>query len=344
MTSTSTIAGAFAAACLALGAGTAAHSACQLQTMAVFPIVMHGNEPLVEASINGHPVKFLLDTGSSKTIITREAAERLGLGATYLEGVTFYGVGGGDAAQITTVRDLKIGAFAAHDIRMIVTGRGLGSPEFVGLLGADFLMQGDIELDWAGGVVRLFKPKGCQGDEVVYWNKPYATAQLTTGEPDTAVVLYVDLNGHKVRTALDTGAAHTIVTTVTARNAGVSPHSVNVSAAGKTFGLGNEKVDTYVAEFPSLSVGDETVRNVTIELGDIFAAATDTSLGSHISHQVMVDGMLLGADFIKAHRIYVARSQGKMYFSYNGGPIFEAGPKPADKPAGEPKPDASTKP
>jgi hypothetical protein len=90
MTSTRTIAGAFAAACLALGMGTAAHSACQLQTMAEFPIVMHGNQPLVEASINGQPVKFLLDTGSDTTIITREAAARLGLHTTFLNGVTAY--------------------------------------------------------------------------------------------------------------------------------------------------------------------------------------------------------------------------------------------------------------
>jgi clan AA aspartic protease (TIGR02281 family) len=339
-------AGACAAAGLALGAGTAAQAACQLQTMAQFPIVMHGNEPLVEASINGQKVNFLLDTGASTTVITREAAERLGLHATYMEGVTFYGVGGSDAAQITTVHDLKIGASTAHDIRMVVTGHGFGSAGFVGLLGADFLMQADIELDLAGGFVRLFKAKGCQGDEVVYWNKPYAVAQLEPGEPQTVVGLFVDLNGRKVRASLDSGSDRTIVTTVAARNAGVTPHSANVIAAGTTVGVGHEQVATYVAEFPTLSVGDETVRNVTIELGDIFAAATDTSLGSHIAHQVMGDGMLLGADFIKAHRIYVARGQGKMYFSYNGGPIFEAGPKPKpeDKAADAPQPGAAAKP
>jgi predicted aspartyl protease len=344
MTSIRILAGTFVAAWLALGAATAAHSACQLQTMAELPIQMHGNAPLVEASINGQPVKFLLDTGSEATIITRAGAARLGLHATYLEGVTFYGVGGSEAAQITTVRDLKVGAFTAHDNRMFVTGRRLGSEEVVGLLGADFLMQGDIELDFAAGVVRLFKPKGCQGDEVVYWNKPYSMAQLEPAGPQSVVALYVDLDGHKVRAALDTGSWRTIVTMSAARDAGVSPRSANVNAAGMTVGLGNDLIETYLAEFPTLSVGDETVRNAKVALGDIFASATDTSLGSHISHQVTNDGMLLGADFIKAHRIYVARSQGKMYFSYNGGPIFEVGPRPADKLAGEPKPDASMKP
>jgi hypothetical protein len=100
-----------------------------------------------------------------------------------------------------------------------------------------------------------------------------------------------------------------------------------------------------VADFPTLAVGDETVHNVSLTLGDIFTTSTEEAeTGSNIPHQMVAEGMLLGADFIKAHRIYVARSQGKMYFSYNGGPIFEVGPKPADQPAGGPKAAAPAKP
>jgi hypothetical protein len=33
--------------------------------------------------------------------------------------------------------------------------------------------------------------------------------------------------------------------------------------------------------------------------------------------------MLLGVDFLKAHRVFVAHSQRKIYFTYVGGPIFE---------------------
>ena len=38
--------------------------------------------------------------------------------------------------------------------------------------------------------------------------------------------------------------------------------------------------------------------------------------------------MLLGLDFIRAHRVLVAHSQRKLYFTYNGGPVFEARPRP----------------
>jgi hypothetical protein len=32
--------------------------------------------------------------------------------------------------------------------------------------------------------------------------------------------------------------------------------------------------------------------------------------------------MLLGADFLRAHRVLVSHSQRKMYFTYLGGPVF----------------------
>ena len=32
--------------------------------------------------------------------------------------------------------------------------------------------------------------------------------------------------------------------------------------------------------------------------------------------------MLLGADFLKAHRVLFARSQHRLYLSYVGGPLF----------------------
>lgn len=348
MTSTRTTAGALAAACLALGAGTAAHSACQLGLVAELPIKVDRNQALVQAEINGQPVRFLMDTGSDKTLIWRGAAEGLGLRAVPMDGVVFYGVGGGEEAKITTVRDLKLGSAAARDIRMIVIGPAgaIKSPRYVGLLGADLLLQNDIELDFANGVVRLMKPNGCQGDEVVYWNKPYSVANIIPSNSGTGLYIEVSLNGKKIEALMDTGATRTTVTQRAAAAAGVTPRSEGVTENGKASGIGAEAVKVYSATFSTLSIGDEKIDNAKLELGQIFEADKQVPLGSHLATEAPVSSpdMLLGADFMKAHRIYIARSQGKVYFSYNGGPIFEVGPKPADKPAGAPKPDVSAKP
>jgi len=36
--------------------------------------------------------------------------------------------------------------------------------------------------------------------------------------------------------------------------------------------------------------------------------------------------MLIGADFFLSHRVYVASSQNRLYFTYNGGPVFDLSP------------------
>ena len=48
--------------------------------------------------------------------------------------------------------------------------------------------------------------------------------------------------------------------------------------------------------------------------------------------------MLLGYDFLRSHRVLVAHSQRRIYFTYNGGPVFvrtpptvQATPDAADK-------------
>jgi predicted aspartyl protease len=332
MRSIRTCAGALAAACLSLGAGTGAQATCQLQTVAQFPIVLNGNTAEVAASINGRPVRFLLDSGAGTTTITRNAAEALQL-PTHPTDDDFYGVGGSEKARITTLHELKIGDFAARDIRMMVVGSGFSGVDYVGLFGGDFLFQADVELDFADRVVRLFKPKGCQGDEVVYWNKPYSTAEIV-GDSSHALNLYVTLNGHKVLAQLDTGSDTSIVTSGAAQTAGVTPRSQGVQQVDATRGIGPAAIKTYTAVFPALSVGDETIHNAELRLGDIFDAAAPVPFGTHIPRKL--DGepeMLLGFDFVKAHRIYVARSQGKIYFSYNGGPIFQTETPSAEKAA-----------
>jgi hypothetical protein len=44
--------------------------------------------------------------------------------------------------------------------------------------------------------------------------------------------------------------------------------------------------------------------------------------------------MLLGADFLRSHRVLVSHSQRKIYFTYVGGPIFQTARAP--EPRGTP--------
>lgn len=316
---------ALAAACLMFFAGGGPARACQLFQIGQLPVTMEGDQPLVDVSIDGHPVRFLLDTGASKTLLTQNGAERLGLKTVQLNGLTFYGVGGSSVARTTRIKELRLGSAVLHDFDMIVTGT-MRTDRAVGLLGRDVLLShGDLELDLAHHLVRLLQPKDCHGDDVVYWSISYMMASINT--QSGAVMVDASLNGKLVYADLDTGAGHSVVTLDAAQRAGVTPQSRGVADAGASSGMGGV-VQTWIGTFQTLGVGGEVVQHAELELADMFSNGRQVSTGSILRQDVVeTPDMLLGADFVRAHHIYIAPKQNKVYFTYNGGPIFEL---PAD--------------
>jgi hypothetical protein len=327
---------AVAAIAVGLGFSSAASAACQLQQTAEFKLTVDGNHALVEGAINGQPVQMEVDTGTSSTLLFPAAVQALGLKAFEMQELKAYGVGGGGTVVRTAIREFRLGDRTAHNINLLVSPTNPGSQRYAGLVGEDFLGQGDLELDFADNAARLFKPKDCVGDEVAYWAKSYDVTPLVPTQSPSAVQVYVMLNGQHILAEIDSGASTSIITTGAALVAGVTPQSVGVRDVGPSEGLGPRPVQTFVAVFPTFTIGDETIKNAKLGIADLFAADTEVPLGFRLGVPVVnTPQMLLGADFIRAHRIYIARSQGKVYFSYNGGPIFQ-GPQADATPAPKP--------
>jgi clan AA aspartic protease (TIGR02281 family) len=311
---------ALAAACLIFGPWGRAAQACELRQIAELPVIMSGDQPLVELSVNGARVRFLIDTGSSTTLLTRAGAQALGLKPVSVDGTTFYGVGGHANAGLVRIREFKLGGLVMHNLDILVSGYVV-SDQVVGVLGRDVLLSGgDLELDLAHNAVRLTKPKDCRGDEVAYWANSYFLATLDA--QSTQMTVGASLNGQPISALLDSGAGHSIVSLSAARLAGVTPQAQDAAAVGARSGMGGE-VRAWAGTFKTLGVGGEVVRNAKLEFADLFSKDMEVSTGSHVkTDPVGLPDMLLGADFMIAHRIYIAASQGKVYFTYNGGPMF----------------------
>src|SRR5262249_18166067 len=73
----------------------------------------------------------------------------------------------------------------------------------------------------------------------------------------------------------------------------------------------------------SFKIGDEEIQHTKLRFGDLTLPDTD---------------MLIGADFFLSHRVFVATSQRKLYFTYNGGPVFNLATGPSGRP-GRPAPE-----
>lgn len=297
---------------------------CTLNVVSEFHVTMLGNRPLVDATVNGQPVRFMVDLGSARTIISRAGAERLGLKPHRMSNTTFYGLGGGEVPSETIVDELKIGNEVAHKLDLVVVGQGLKSSQYVGLMGQDLLSQADIEFDFANGLMRIIKPKGCDGDQVVYSWKSYSLASLVPSNDPGIIKVGVMLNGRSATAQLDSGAYTSVVNAAMAERAGVTPTTEGVKPAGVSTGIAGNPLQTTLAVFPTFSVGDELINNAKLRVTEMWRGDAEKQIDSRIAKSIEgMPDMLLGADFIRAHHIYIARSQGKMYFAYNGGPIFQ---------------------
>jgi predicted aspartyl protease len=316
-----------AAAVLCLPAAGAAFGACKIGQVAELPVTVRANRPLLQGQINGEPVEILVDTGASSSFMWEGAAERLGLKMSGVSGLRIYGVGGEAVVHETVVGELRIGAFAAKNLHLAVinpkVGRNADQPALV--LGESFFASYVSEFDLAHGVIRLLKPEGCQLDQLPYWADSYSLAVLTPGSDvwNQQIQTRVMLNGKPVDAILDSGAHTSVVARTIATNAGVTPW-LDHQTAFKTSGVSGATLDTWVGTFATFAIGDESIRNVKLQISDLFNADRVTETGSHISQIAPgLPNMLIGCDFFLSHRILVLFQAHKLLFTYNGGPVFQ---------------------
>jgi predicted aspartyl protease len=291
----------------------------------------------VQVTLNGKPAWFVMDTGADASDMFGGAARAFGLSESTADGVKFYGIGGGQDAKLVIVSEFGLGAAKVKDVRLYSIGQS-GSADFAGLLGRDFLGRlGDIEFDLAAGVMRFWRADRCGNRSLAYWTRTPALAELDHDDIEAPYIVKVRINGKPVDAELDSGAGTTTVTPSVARQAGVPPEKYQ-SEVRYLHGIGEGKVAAQIASFDSVAVGEEEVKHTRLQVSDMFALNTEHHTGSILAtHEPLRDEprMLLGADFLRSHRVLIAASQRLLYFTYSGGPIFEVvgdAVKPNDAP------------
>jgi predicted aspartyl protease len=329
--------------CLAAGlmpvAGSAADgNSCKLVRIVEWPVRFVRNHVVVDGAINGRKVGITLDTGAQMSLILRSAAMRLDLPRREAPGYRAFGVGGESRMEIATVEEFKLGEAATRGLQLLVAGeRDFGEDVDV-LLGEDFLHRFDVEFDLAHRVVRLFQPRDCNGVSLAYWSKE-AVGEVEIEPIDDArprINLTVAINGLPIAAILDSGASTSVLTRQDAAALGVTPDSPGVVASQPSQGLGAKTVALWTGAFQTFAIGNESIPDVRIRFADLYKDATYSETGSRVAKKASRgQPMLLGADFLQAHRTLVAHSQHRLYFTYSGGPVFvtdAAIPRPVPRP------------
>jgi len=305
--------------------------ACKLAKMVEFPVSMAGSRPLITAKINDQEVQFAFDSGAFYSMISAASAAQLNLKLSPAPlDLRVAGLNGFVNTSIANVKVLTLAGVPIKNVEFLVGGTDVQGGS-VGLLGQNFIRLGDVEYDLAKGVIRLMRAEGCSNTRLAYWVKatePYSVVKIDSAtplQPQTTSTAYI--NGAEIRVTLDTGARTSMLSLKAAARAGVKPDSPGVVATGYGGGIGRGAYKTYIGPFASFKIGDEEVLNTRLRFGDMALEHAD---------------MLLGADFFLSHRIYVASSQGKLYFTFNGGHVFNltsgTAPATAAAPAGDAPP------
>lgn len=289
---------------------SSAHAAepvkCRYSLLSKLPLQYHGNSMSIamEGKINDTPAVMLIDTGASITMLTRFATDKRALRREpTLSSVT--GVGGSTRLFQAPIKSIELGAIKAPGGGSLPVIDETGErPSFDALIGSDFLLDMDVELALADKQIRFFSPRNCETTFLGYWNPAAVEVPMLFELRHKRPMVDVLLNGVKLRALIDSGATMSAISVKGAKLAGVTPDSAGVVAGQDATGIGQRKVKMYQAPFKTFAIGEETIQNAVLQIFD---------------HQSSEFDVILGTDFLRAHRILFAPSQMKIYLSYIDG-------------------------
>lgn len=283
---------------------------CKLGTLAALPVTMVSRRPLVHAGINGRDYTFLADSGAFYSFLTPSTVAESNL-ATSTAPPDYWvaSASGYEKPRMAVVPTFTLAGVPIANLEFLVRDSEVSGA--AGLMGQNILALYDTEYDLAGGMIRMMRSEGCGKTGLAYWRKDgEGYSQLAT-EPlvGTAshIVGTVVVNGVHLRALFDTGASVSEMTLQAAARVGLKPDSSGVVSGG-SWDDGTNRHETWIGPVSMVKIGDEQINNTRLRFGK---AKIDTGYD-----------MIVGVDFFLSHHVYFAPKMRLLYFTYNGGPIF----------------------
>lgn len=283
---------------------------CTYTAIAKLPLRYSGPSLSIttEGTIHGTPAELLVDTGAFQTLLTRTGTERRGLKLRQT-GSYATGIGGTSAIFATNVDEFSVGPVRAGRSNMPVLASFGFTPSYDAILGAPFLLQTDLEVSLATKQLTFFVPENCGDTFLGYWGSSVGVVPLRTHDSENHKnpLFFVRINGKEMEAMIDTGAASSVISSDAARRAGIAFEAQGVKRGSDIVGIGGYTASRWLATVKTFQIGEEVVQNARIAVQDSGMDGAD---------------VLLGADFLRSHRVLFAMSQKKLYFSYVGGEPF----------------------
>ncbi|MBR7746386.1 retroviral-like aspartic protease family protein [Undibacterium baiyunense] len=276
---------------------------CEYKNLSIIPIQFSGSSllPTIEGKINQKAATMLLDTGSGLTYLMPATAENLNLRVGKPTSVA-YGVGGVASRSVTRPDSFEIGAIRSNRPYLFVLNRMGFTPYFDAIVGVDYLLALDMEVDFQAKQVKLYKAKDC----TTYPRPDWATnevAFLDVDKDDDRPQFRISLNGKLMRAIVDTAAKYTTMSLKVAENLGITESSGRLLSPQFAVGVGEGKSQTWKTTIDQIEIGDVIWRNKEVSVGNLAG-------GDEKAPEI-----ILGKDFLLEHRILFSMGSRRLYLS-----------------------------
>lgn len=300
----------------------AAQANCTLETVARLPAKIDDEGRIfIPGTMDGHPVDYLVDLAALTTLL-RIPAERFSItpvGNGNLDKIASFGEPGGDQFMVQNL-----------PLRIAGSAEDFGEPREIALLGMDFFGRYDVEFDVQHGKIVLYRPSNCAATELAYWPGPHSVADMVANTAHSNIPplnsynfphinIRLEVAGQDTLAAIDSGYSLSSIGLGTGYSMNLvldGPGTIETKPTADL--LDGFTTLTWVGTVHAVKLGEETIAPARLNFRSFVMppGVTESPTGSRVPH-VRYDGddMMLGADFIIAHRLFISQSQKKIYFS-----------------------------
>jgi predicted aspartyl protease len=277
--------------------------------------------PYIDVRVNGRPATFVIDTGSGFTVISDEAADRLGVGAM-ARGGTSQGVGGNGKFPIVyglinsiQLGEDKIGAVPCFIRRFHGSPTHAEDPKADGFIGLSVLSNFTTQIDYKNQQMSLLREVE---DSAAEANTDPATTVIpfrTTQNGLISVETQID-DTRFINAILDTGASSTVMSSAAVKRLEMNSSIIKgqtvqvVGAAGVT-----DNVELLFLR--TCKIANLTQNNLRALILD-FGAINETS--------GFEQSAILGGDFLRNFKVTIDFNRARLLFEPQNPAITKSEP------------------
>ncbi len=265
----------------------------------------------LQVGINGTLIRAIVDTGGMGVggLISETVLDSVGIDQKELVSMTANGAHGSSSAKRLNIDNTSIGGASVDNLMFMTTEKNVmqddGAPV---LIGSRFLCQFLVEFNFAENTLSLYDRKtnlNTLVENPEQWvSRPFENFYGTGG-----IIFEIELNGKKVKAALDTGSPFSGINWKAANLAGIDKQSKSLNQYESLAHSLNATESTSVneAEFEiSLAGGQLLQKDSVVRINDI-----------HSFKQLFGDkpGMILGLPFFEKRKVVIDYANGWLYFS-----------------------------